>query len=194
MTDLEREIKTLFDLCENLNKTMKTIDLKTEHMLIRRIESQSKKVFQLMENDVNPMGVKTMKNINNRNTLVRMAYILLKCVILLSSKGLTKFEGPRSRGTYELSKKLFIDMGFLKNNLNNPYNWILNDEVFEKSLLNSMGMIHPTLLQNMIRCIASSLMLPEVQEKPIYNYLSGFEKYLLYYLNSNTERIYLDFI
>lgn len=194
MTILENEIKVLFDLCENLNKTMKTVDLKTEHMLTKRIESQSKKVFQLMENDVNPMGVKIMRNVTNRNTLLKMAYVLLKCVILLSSKGLTKFEGPRSRGTYELSKKLFVDMGFLKNNLNNPYNWILNDEIYEKGLLNSMGMIHPTLLQNMIRCITNSLVLPEIQEKSVYNYLSGFEKYLLYYLNSNTERIYLDFI
>ena len=60
MRDLMTEINTLFELCENANTALRSVDGRTQHTLMTKIQKQSQMVFVLLENAVNPMGKKDL--------------------------------------------------------------------------------------------------------------------------------------
>ena len=59
-----------------------------------------------------------------------------------------------------------------------------------------MQRVHPTLLQNMVRCISATFVYPEIKDQKVYEYMGRFESNALYYLMQcpPEERIYLDFV
>ena len=196
MRDLMTEINTLFELCENANTALRSVDGRTQHTLMTKIQKQSQMVFVYLENAVNPMGKKDLlKEISDRKILLRVYYIILKSLYYFSKSGVTYFEGPRSQGSAMLAYKLIQDMDF-EHKFGQAQTWINNDIIFKNGIMTGMQKVHPTLLQNMTRCLAMTLTYPEIQEQKVPDYMVRFESYILYYLMQCPleERIYLDFV
>lgn len=196
MRNLMTEINTLFELCEKANVALKSVDGRTQFNLMTKIQKQSQMVFVLLENAVNPMGKRDLlKEIPDRNTLIRLYYIILKSLHYFSKSGVTKFEGARSQGSAMLAYRLIKELDF-EHKFGQNQTWINNDIIFKKGIMAGVQNIHPTLLQNMVRCLAATLVYPEIKEQKVPDYMVRFENYILYYLMqcSPNERIYLDFV
>lgn len=196
MRDLMTEINTLFELCEKANMALKSVDAYGQHKIMTQVQKQSQMVFVLLENTVNPMGKKDLiKEIPDRATLLKLYYIILKSLHYFSRSGVTYFEGARSQGSAMLAHKLIKEMDF-EHKFGSEALWINNKVIFTKGIMVGMQRVHPTLLQNMVRCLSATLVYPEIQEQKVYDYMIRFESYVLYYLMqcSPDERIYLEFV
>ena len=68
--------------------------------------------------------------------------------------------------------------------------------IYAHGLIYGIRGMHPTLLQNLIRCLTQTLTYPQVKEQNVEDYMDRFEKYIFYYLMKckPEERIYLDFV
>ena len=196
MRDLMTEINALFDLCEKANLTLKSVDAYSQHKITTQIQKQSQMVFVLLENAVNPMGKKDLlKEIPDRNTLIKLYYVILKSLYYFSRSGVSYFEGPRSQGSAMLAHKLIKELDF-EHKFGSEGLWINNRTIFTKGIMFGMQRVHPTLLQNMVRCISATLVYPEIKDQKVYEYMGRFESHALYYLMQcpPEERIYLDFV
>lgn len=196
MRDLMTEVNTLFELCEEANAVLKVIDARAQYNLMTKIQKQSQMVFVLLENAVNPMGKKDLlKEIPDRNTLIKLYYVILKSLHYFSKSGVSYFEGPRSQGSAMLAHKLIKELDF-EHKFGAETLWINNKIIFTKGIMVGMQRVHPTLLQNMVRCISATFVYPEIKDQKVYEYMGRFESNALYYLMQcpPEERIYLDFV
>ncbi len=196
MKDLGTELNKLFELCEQANVAFKQIDGRTQQMIMRKVQEQSKNTFQLLEIVVNPMGKKdVLKELSDRKTILRLYFILMKSLYLLSSNGIARFEDERCIGSTTLAYKLIRDLDF-EHKFGYKNTWINNDIIYIHGLIAGIRAMHPTLLQNLIRCLTQTLIYPEVREQKVEDYMDRFEKYIFYYLMKckPEERIYLDFV
>ena len=196
MKDLSTEVNKLFELCEQANVAFKQIDGRTQQMIMRKVQEQSVSTFQLLEMIVNPMGKKDIvKELSDRKTILRLYYILLKSLYLLSMNGVQKFQDERCIGSTTLAYKLICELDF-DNKFGYKNTWINNDMIYAHGLIYGIRSMHPTLLQNLIRCLTQTLTYPEVREQNVEDYMDRFEKYIFYYLMKckPEERIYLDFV
>ena len=196
MRNLETEINTLFELCEQANLAFKSIDAKTQQEIMYKVQKQSNAVFQLLEMIVNPMGKKDfLKELPNRNTILRLYFLILKSLYLFSINGASKFEDERCIGSTTLAYKLIRDLDF-EHKFGYGHTWINNDLIYVHGIMYGMRGVHPTLLQNIVRCLTQTLRYPEIKEQKVPDYMDRFEKYIMYYLVKckPEERIYLDFI
>lgn len=196
MKDLMKEINALFDLCEDANLILKSIDAYTQHKLIEKIQMQSAEVFRDLENVVNPMGKKDMiKEITDRKTILRLYYILLRSLYTYSINGYAKFESDRSYGSTMLAYRVIKEQDFL-NKFGQSQTWINNETIYDKVFLPTVRHINPTNMQSLIRCFSATLLYPEVREQKVTDYMAKFESCIFYYLTQSPseERIYLDYL
>ena len=196
MKNLGTELNKLFDLCEQANTAFKQIDGRTQQIIMRKVQEQSRDTFQLLEMIVNPMGKKDLlKELPDRKTILRLYFILMKSLYMLSMNGVQKFQDERCIGSTTLAYKLIGELGF-DSKFGDRNTWINNDMIYIHGLILGIRDMHPTLVQNLIRCLTQTLTYPEVREQKIYDYMDRFEKYVFYYLMKckPEERIYLDFV
>ena len=196
MKDLNKEINVLFDLCEKTNLALRSVDGYAQHKLMAQVKKQSSDVFILLENKVNPMGVKDLsKDIQDRKTLLKLCFVILKSLYMFSKSGVSKFEDARCEGSTLLAYKMLKDMGF-ETKFGQSQTWINNDIIYDNVFLEVVSHLHPTNMQSLVRCLAATLVYPEVKNQKIPDYMIRFEGYILYFLMQSPpdERIYLDFI
>lgn len=196
MKDLGTELNKLFELCEQANTAFKQIDGRTQQMIMFKVQKQATETFQLLEMIVNPMGKKDIvKELPDRKAILRLYFIIMKSLYILSMNGVQKFQDERCIGSTTLAYKLIGELGF-ENKFGDRGTWINNDMIYIHGLIMGIRNMHPTLLQNLIRCLTQTLTYPEVKEQKVYDYMDRFEKYIFYYLIKckPEERIYLDFV
>jgi len=114
---------------------------------------------------------------------------------MFSKSGVSKFEDARCEGSTLLAYKMLKDMGF-ETKFGQSQTWINNDIIYTNGIMHGMRQVHPTLMQNMVRCIVMTLTYPEIQEQKVSDYMVRFESYLFYFLMqcNPKERIYLEFV
>lgn len=196
MKNLGTELNKLFELCEQANTAFKQIDGRTQQIIMRKVQEQSRDTFQLLEMIVNPMGKKDLlKELPDRKTILRLYFILMKSLYMLSMNGVQKFQDERCIGSTTLAYKLVGELGF-ESKFGDRNTWINNDMIYVHGLIMGIRDMHPTLLQNLIRCLTQTLTYPEIRDQKVYDYMDRFEKYVFYYLMKckPEERIYLDFV
>lgn len=196
MKNLGTELNKLFELCEQANTAFKQIDGRTQQIIMRKVQEQSRDTFQLLEMIVNPMGKKDLlKELPDRKTILRLYFILMKSLYMLSMNGVQKFQDERCIGSTTLAYKLIGELG-LGSKFGDRNTWINNDMIFIHGLILGIRDMHPTLMQNLIRCLTQTLTYPEIRDQKVYDYMDRFEKYVFYYLMKckPEERIYLDFV
>ena len=196
MKNLGTELNKLFELCEQANTAFKQIDGRTQQIIMRKVQEQSRDTFQLLEMIVNPMGKKDLlKELPDRKTILRLYFILMKSLYMLSMNGVQKFQDERCIGSTTLAYKLVGELGF-ESKFGDRNTWINNDMIYVHGLIMDIRDMHPTLLQNLIRCLTQTLTYPEIRDQKVYDYMDRFEKYVFYYLMKckPEERIYLDFV
>ena len=198
MSNLSKQIKSLFDMCEKANIALKFVDRYNQSLLLHQIEEQSNTVFLMLENLVNPMNFKDFlknKDIEDRKMILKLYFVIMKSLCICKRMGITKFEGERSRGSAMLAYKLLFEHGF-ENKFGQSQTWINNNIIYTNGIVKSIGKVHPTLVQKIVRCLTMTLRYPEIQEQPVPDYMKNFEQYIFYYLvnGPHEERIYLDYI
>ena len=194
--DLRVEINALFDLCEEANKSLRSVDAYTQHKYMQRIVKHSTYLFQDLENRVNNMGKKDLiKDIQDRETLLKLYFVLLKSLYMFSRMGVTRFEDMRCQGSTMLAYKIMKDLEF-ERKFGSENLWINNDIIYTQGLMYGLNKFHPTNMQSLIRCITATLVYPDVKNQKVYDYMERFERYIIYYLMQckPEERIYLDFV
>lgn len=196
MTLVEKEIGTLFKMCSQANTSLSTVAMNEHYFILKQIEKQSKKVFALLENHVNPMHIKDYRTvITDKVMLLKMLYVILRGINLYSEWGNPYFaEDPRSMGSADLASKIFSEVK-LDSLSDNAPGWMKNDTIY-KSLMRGIACCHKTLLQNMVRCMVNTLIVEEFVNQKTNEYLVRFESYIMYYLGQApaNQKVYLDYI
>lgn len=197
MTDVEKKITLFFNVCEKADRSLKTVDMYEQHKHLIEVRKTSKNLFINLENLVNPMGVKDLKkDIMDKTLLLKLYYVILRSLFLYSKKGIPFYEGVRSAGSSDLAKVLLGKLNYYQKFGHSS--WIKNDDIYYKGIMQGISDIpvHPTLLQNLVRCLTKTLTCPELSNQNIPDYLQKFEMYILYYLETGPaeDHIYLDFI
>ena len=88
--DLKTDINALFNLCDEANRSFRSVDAYTQHKYMQKIVKQSTYVFQDLENRVNNMGKKDLiRDIQDRETLLKpfiktFEYLILSKIFVQS--------------------------------------------------------------------------------------------------------------
>ena len=194
--DLKTDINALFNLCDEANRSFRSVDAYTQHKYMQKIVKQSTYVFQDLENRVNNMGKKDLiRDIQDRETLLKLYFVLLKSLYMFSKMGVTRFEDMRCQGATMLAYKMIQDLDY-GHKFGSENLWLNNDYLYINGLMQALKSFHPKNMQTLIRCITATLVYPDVKNQKVYDYMEKFEKYIIYYLMQckPEERIYLDFV
>lgn len=196
LKDLRTEVNSLVRLCEEANKSLYYIDAFTQHKYFEQIKKLSLNLFKDLDTRVSIIGKKDLiKDIQDRETLLRLYFILLKSLYMFSKMGVFKFEDLRCQGSTMLAYKIIQDLDF-NNKFGQSKTWINNDTIYIEGILYGVKEIHPTNMQTLLRCITATLLYPDVKSQNVPEYMERFERYIIYYLMQckPEERIYLDFV
>ena len=142
MSMLEQEINVLFKLCSKANSVLNRVAINEQYEIFKILKSQSKKVFMLLENHVNSMHVKDFSGvIEDRTTLSKMFYVVLRGVHLFSENGINYFnEDPRSMGSAELARLVFGECGLDTLSDKAPL-WMKNDVIYKEAIMYGMKLM-----------------------------------------------------
>lgn len=198
ISEIEKQIREFFVLCKKTNVLLQSIDIKVENEAIRQVQKKSAELFMSLENYVNPMNIKDFKKVSyDEKLLVTLHYMILKCLYLYYLNDGRYSEDMRSAGSSELSVKIMKIEKF-DSKFGDKKKWYNNDKLFLKGIirgLNSVG-VHPTLMQNIVRYLSNTILLPEYRNQDIFNYMMDYLKAVSFYLVDGPSQalVYLDYI
>lgn len=206
VNDIELKLKEFFSLCESASNTLKSVDMASKYEVLSNVQKKSKEIFQLLENYVNPFGVKDFKCVTeDEKVLVKLHFMIMRILYILREKGCASYLDARCAGSSDLAfclmnrDKFFYNFGSIGT-------WYTNDTLYLQGIIpgiiqtqNSMiapNFVHPTLMQNIVRFLVNTILAPEYRNQQIYNYMKEYLLRVKYYLSDapSEMRVYLDFI
>lgn len=196
MTNFEKKIEVLFDLCGKVDKITGSVNVAEQRLGYKDICLQFKGVLNELESSVNIFGVHDLKNLfSDKRIMIKLFYVILKTVCIMDSKYGYFSEDMRSIGASQLAQKMMVDMQFY-HGLRYADAWFHNDEIFVKGVVMGMKGVHKTSLQSIVRCIVNTFKFNEFKCQKISPDMQRFENCLHYFLEEapQNERVFLDFI
>lgn len=206
VNDIELRLKEFFTLCESANNTLKSVDMASQYEVLKQVQKKSKEVFQLLENYVNPFGVKDFKRVTeDEKLLIKLHYMIMRILYILKEKGCSSYLDARCTGSSELAYYLMKKDKFFYN-FGSTGTWYTNDTLYLQGIIPgiiqtqnsfiSPNFVHPTLMQNIVRFLVNTILAPEYRNQQIYNYMKDYLLRVKYYLSDapSDMRVYLDFI